>query len=417
MPESPAPPKQPVATRREKFRAYMKNFNPTAPASDAIDSGLVLEDLHNSLSRSLAARADLEPGSQQLLVGGIGSGKTTELLLAEKWLNTQAPTVSFFIDITAETDLSGLNSGALLAAFSLHLGRASLGSLEASSSVKEPPEIGNACQRIKEFAFGKVESVLTKRFREMQEDPTQSEGYVPGRLKPPIPALQRQFQDIAEPLEVLLAAFRNSSREVVVIFDGLDRLIRPENFRAIIDADFRALRELKVSVLAAAPVSILYGAGRVISEHFDRVHHLAPLTAEPQKAGLLKAVLEQRDGTHMLGSGESEKICTASGGVLRDLITLARDAGEEAYVSGSNRIRIQDVERVVQQLGTAYLRGLGPHQIRALLDLNRTRSFDLESSINMELLVTRRVLEYSPIDFRVHPALLPLITKPEARIA
>jgi hypothetical protein len=35
----------------------------------------------------------------------------------------------------------------------------------------------------------------------------------------------------------------------------------------------------------------------------------------------------------------------------------------------------------------------------------------------MELLVTRRVLEYSPTDFRVHPALLPLITKPEARIA
>ena len=141
---------QPKAlSRRDRFREYMKRLNPTAPAREAISAGLVVGDLHGSLYQKLAARADLEPGSQQLLVGGIGSGKTTELLLAENWLSQQGNTLSVFIDISTETDLSGLNSGALLAAFGLHLLRAF--SKEQLSEVKE------AANAVKEFAVGKTE--------------------------------------------------------------------------------------------------------------------------------------------------------------------------------------------------------------------------------------------------------------------
>ena len=119
----------------------------------------------------------------------------------------------------------------------------------------------------------------------------------------------------------------------------------------------------------------------------------------------------------MLRKKEEASICTASGGVLRDLISLARDAGEEAYVSGSNWIEMPHVKRVVDQLGNSYLRGLGPAHIKALLMLDKTKSFDVNLPVNLELLATRRVLEYSATDFRVHPALLPLVIKPEAQIA
>jgi flagellar biosynthesis GTPase FlhF len=100
-----------ASQRRERFREYMRKLNPTAPARLAIDSGLVVEDLHGSLYKTLAARADLDPGSQQLLVGGTGSGKTTELLLAERWLEQQGQTLSLYSDISSETDLTSLNSG------------------------------------------------------------------------------------------------------------------------------------------------------------------------------------------------------------------------------------------------------------------------------------------------------------------
>ena len=109
--------------RRRNFRNYMKAFNPTTPARDVIAAGMVLKDLRKNLHMSLAARADLEPGSQQLIVGGIGSGKTTELLLAEQALSDQANTLPLFIDVTAETDLSVFNSGALLASFGRALSR------------------------------------------------------------------------------------------------------------------------------------------------------------------------------------------------------------------------------------------------------------------------------------------------------
>ena len=98
-------------SRRDKFRAYMQAFNPTAPAFDVIQSGLVIEDLHQSLYRNLAGRADLEPGSQQLLVGGVGSGKTTELILAQRWLASQGHVLCIYADVSADTNLSKLSSG------------------------------------------------------------------------------------------------------------------------------------------------------------------------------------------------------------------------------------------------------------------------------------------------------------------
>jgi hypothetical protein len=407
----------------------MKNLNPTAPARDVIASGLVLDDLRQSLYCKLAARADLEPGSQQLLVGGIGSGKTTELLLAEKWLNAQGNTLSFFIDISAETDLSHLNSGALLAAFGLHLVRAfRQEQLQATFPAEQLGEVKRAANTIKEFSSGKTESRWVEDYDDSYYGPPPEDygppepGHyitvrVPGKLQPPFPALQRDIQEIREPLEIFLTVARKSFSDVVVIFDGLDRLIGPETFWTVAHQDLRALRRLQVSVLAAAPLSILFGTGRQVSENFDRVHHVQTLATEPEKVGILRTVLEQRGATELLGPEQVERVCAASGGVLRDLIALARDAGEEAYVSGSSNVRMENVEKAVHQLGAGYHRGLGPSQLKALSALNKTGSFDPNSSINTELLVTRRVLEYSSTDFRVHPALLPLIAKPEARIA
>ena len=84
--------------------------------------------------------------------------------------------------------------------------------------------------------------------------------------------------------------------------------------------------------------------------------------------------------------GRADSICHYSGGVLRDLISLARDAGEEAYVSDREFITVADIEKVVHQLGTGYLRGLGPEAIQTLLQLERSKSFDVNLPANVELL-------------------------------
>src|SRR5258708_25602243 len=146
--------------RRRKFRNYMRAFNPTAPARDVIAAGLVLEDLQKNLHLSLAARADLEPGSQQLIVGGIGSGKTTELLFAEQSLTKQASTLPLFIDVTAETDLSGFNSGALLASFGLHLARAIANKPMSEVNETDRRLVQSSYSKLVEFGFGKTEHIF-----------------------------------------------------------------------------------------------------------------------------------------------------------------------------------------------------------------------------------------------------------------
>src|ERR1035438_2475994 len=107
--------------RRERYRALMARFNPTVSPALAIESGLVVTDSQRSVFETLAARADIEPGSQQILVGGIGSGKTTELLLARQWLAATGRYRPFQIDVSSYTDLSKLTSGALLASLGIHL--------------------------------------------------------------------------------------------------------------------------------------------------------------------------------------------------------------------------------------------------------------------------------------------------------
>jgi hypothetical protein len=420
---------QPVSprgtTRRDRYRTYMRSFNPTAAAQDVIAAGLVYEGLHRMLFRNLAGRADLEPGSQQLLIGGIGSGKTTELLLAARWFATHGDGLALYIDITSETDLSGVNSGSLVASFGVHLARRM--SRHAEVHVENLKAVKDS---VLAYAYGKQEKVWVSEDDEANWDPPDDDdegenpgGYftirqIPGKLNPPLAVLRRDIRDIRKPLEQLLNAARTIYKDIVVIFDGLDRLLSPEKFWNVAHQDLRLFRELKISTLATAPLSVLFGGGvgHSVSDQFDRVHHISAVTADPED-GFLQAVLKQRGGYELLSKRDADLVCHYSGGVLRDLISIARDVAEEAYISGHDSVTLQDVEKVVQQLGTGYLRGLGPDAIKTLLNLEESGAFQIDRPTNIELLVTRRVLEYSSTDFRVHPALLSVIPRQEPKRA
>ena len=343
--------------------------------------------------------------------------------MAEKWLEEQGQTLCLYIDISSETDLSGLNSGALLAGFGLHLTKAFSNMEEDALVDADKTALKKARSDIEGFAFGTTTSVwVPHKFStiDLVQSVQVSMGHyetksVPGKLPPPFPALPRDIQAIRGPLEAFITAVQARSLDIVAIFDGLDRLPSPDRFWTVVDQDFRALRQMRVGVMAAAPQSVLYGQGRAVSAHFDRVHQIRALSTEPDKSGYLKSVISRRGGTDLLGKDVLQLICGSSGGVLRDLITLARDAGEAAYIEGAEEILLPHASAAIKQLGESYLRGLGPEQIAILRRLKKERSFDVASSPNVELLVTGRVLEYSATDFRVHPALEPLLPKPESK--
>ena len=413
-----------LTERREKFREYMRKLNPVAPARTTIAEGLIL-DLHGSLFKTIAVRADLDPGSQQLLVGGIGSGKTTELLMAEQWLKGEGQTLPLYIDISSETDLAGLNSGALLAGFGLHLYRLiSNSGFSQKADSNEKKELQKAQELIWEFAYGKTTHDWfydedDNEHPNDYEDHDEPPGYmvettVPGKLRPIFPALNRDIQSILDPLEKLVKFVKARSLDVVLMFDGLDRLITPDKFWDVVYQDFRALKQMRVAVIASAPLSVLYGKGRSISDHFDRIHTIPTLSSDPENNDYLKSVLTHRGANDLLDIEREELVCRFSGGVLRDLITLARDAGEAAYIEGSDNVLSTHVYSAANHLGESYRRGLETGQIKKLQGLAAMDHFDriLSPAIDTELLVTGRILQYSPTDFRVHPALAQLI-KPQ----
>ena len=54
----------------------------------------------------------------------------------------------------------------------------------------------------------------------------------------------------------------------------------------------------------------------------------------------------------------------------------------------------------------SYRRGLGPIQLEELQKIHAGGGFDIRNVQHRELLATRRLIEYSPQEFAIHPALL-----------
>src|SRR5437764_292994 len=140
-----ANPKLPIdwRSRKERFRAYMKAFNPTAPPIEPVESGLVSADLHDSIFEKIAARAEIEPGSQQVVLGGIGSGKTTELLLTQKNLLARK-LQAIYMEASRYTDLAEAGPGSLVAM----LGQELIGLTRGNDAVQ------SAAQAIRNYAAG-----------------------------------------------------------------------------------------------------------------------------------------------------------------------------------------------------------------------------------------------------------------------
>ncbi|MBI1787335.1 MAG: hypothetical protein HYR60_07270 [Acidobacteria bacterium] len=209
----------------------MKRFNPTAPTKVAIGEGLICQQAGRSVFNKLAAGADLAPGSQQLVVGGIGSGKTTELLLAGRELSAHEHTRPVYIDVAAETDLNSVNSGALLASLGLRVWS------EIVSKFEPPDELKKVYEAIKNAAYGYEKTVWEPGPEPdfNQYEPGNETDLEPGyyrtitfrgKLKPPFPALLRDVRDLGNSLSKLAAFLKTKQIELVAIFDGLDRLIK-----------------------------------------------------------------------------------------------------------------------------------------------------------------------------------------------
>jgi hypothetical protein len=394
--------------RRQIYRPFLERLNSESPWVQ----NLIVPPEHDPrdpdqppIHEAFTNTAELSRGAQMALVGGIGSGKTTELRLTLKLLKRHADATNIYVDLAELTDLNELNPGAILIAIGMELHQ------KLKKIDKERKEIKAAYQKLRELAHGKTKWVAV----DPSYDPGPDDGpdleavHTPGLLKPRFPAMNRDVTNVQSLVFEIAMPLLQSDAQITVLIDGLDRLIRPERFREFAEQDLRALREAKISVVVAAPLSLWYDKSRFLQEYFEDVKHIPAAISDPKKSDFLSRVLLRRGAAELMGEKEISEIARFSGGVLRDLITLARTSAEAAYREDQDRIGFTHVRSAIRQLGKRYLVGLGNTQRRRIQELIDDAEFSIEDPIARALVINRQVLEYfnSGRDFfAVHPALV-----------
>jgi hypothetical protein len=342
------------------------------------------------------------------LVGGIGSGKTTELLLTMDRLRRHDDAVNIFLDAAEFTDFSETNPGSMLAAIGLRL------SALIAKKFGEPPEpVQAASVKLRELALG-----TTEWYEEGVDNQEYDDGLglvpvrVPGLMKPRFPELKGRVAEVRDLLGTVLIPFLERDSQITVFIDGLDRLIEATRFREFAEQDLRAIRGMRITIIVASPLLLWYDNSRFLQDYFDVVRHIPAAVVDPKESGFLKAILKRRGADKLMSATTMGDICRFSGGVLRDLLELAQSAAQYAYRDAQNRIGRQHVRASVRQLGNRYLAGVGTPRLRLIRRLMREKQFSPNNADSRDLLVNRQVLEYSTGArdyFLVHPALVEVL--------
>jgi hypothetical protein len=337
------------------------------------------------------------------LVGGIGSGKTTELWLTAKLLKRHKDAINILIDLAEITDLNGLNPGAILIAIGMQLYRR-VKMLDKNAGVKL------AHQKLQELAQGNTKWVPADELEADQtyDGPELVPIRTPGLLKPRFPAIERQVAEVKNLVSAIALSLVESDAQITVLIDGLDRLFKPEKFREFAEQDLRALRGSQISIIVSVPLSLWFDKSRFLQDYFDDVKHIPTAISDPERSDFLNQILLRRGAADVMDENEISEMTRFSGGVLRDLITLARTSAEAAYREDKDRVDAAHVRSAIRQLGKRYRVGLGRTQRARIRRLMDNEGFSVEDPTSRELLINRQVLEYfnNGIDsFAVHPAL------------
>jgi hypothetical protein len=198
------------------------------------------------------------------------------------------------------------------------------------------------------------------------------------------------------------------------MLDGLDRMTDIQAFEQIVINDVKALSSLGVGVVLVGPLRVMYGLERTVTERFDSFHYQPWIDVRQASSDhlFLTEVLRKRVPVHAFSEPGVDEIVFASGGVLRDLLTLAQSACVEAYLGGADRVDLTEVAAAIDAFGRKHLQGLRPAELEVLQRVRTKGSFVQTSEDDLALLMTRRVLEYrnqSQLRYAVHPTIEKLL--------
>jgi hypothetical protein len=193
------------------------------------------------------------------------------------------------------------------------------------------------------------------------------------------------------------------------MLDGLDRIADLQAFEQLVDHDVKTLTSLGVGVVLVGPLRALYGLDRVLVQRFDAYHYQPWIDVSRDRAGhdFLAGVLKTR-APEAFDEAAIEPLIAGSGGVLRDVLSLAQSALVEAYMGWADGVGSHEAEDAIESFGRKHLQGLRPAELEVLQRVRTGGVFVQTSEDDLALLMTRRVLEYRTKNqprYAVHPTI------------
>lgn len=293
--------------RRQRFREWMYRVDPVGDLSGAPDT--VLLPRPRPVGQAVATSLELRPEGTHLVLGTIGSGKTTELRGAAHRLKDADPNLTVvFGDLSEVHDVGGVGTGALGLAAAWFL----------------------AAETVDPFVTRmNLRNALT--------------------VQSPL-GFQKRSPEVGA---VLREAQRRSGSGIVLFLDGFDRATDAETFRDMVRSELPLFREHRVGLVLTAPPDLTWSQSELEGAWFERIHRCGAFHPADDREFLL-AVLGHRIPGAMTPEA-ADLACAASGGVLRDLVAVARSAIEEAWVSGAGVVGEDHVLEAGLALGRALL--------------------------------------------------------------
>ncbi|HZI13652.1 MAG TPA: hypothetical protein VE153_24960 [Myxococcus sp.] len=394
----------------------MRNMDPTSDPLQAFEGGFYVPP-PEAVGRRVSTRLELEPTSNHLIIGGIGSGKTTELIQVEKTLGAVGDVLTARVDVPAVHRVDKLKPGVLIALAAAAAVDRLKGLVDLDSPAPDSETL-EALRQIDALVKGRWESQWDGDSPDYDPDDLV---WVKGIIEAPQP--RDEITKLSEALAVVKKAL---GRGFVVIFDGLDRVLDPAVFASIVREDVPAIRQAGVGLVVVGPQHVRLGEHRYVVEFFTDFHfHGASSFHAEEGVRFLEAVLLKRAGEGIFAPGMTEKLATWSGGLLRDLISLARAAGEEAYVSGTDLIERTHIDAAADRFGRNLLLSATSQMASRLKDLvprkvspGHTRPppkeqplFVVSSDLDILMLLNRLIVEIpgTPVRYIPHPTIVPLI--------
>ena len=389
-----------MSDRLKFFRRLMSAFEGASNPQRAVERGFYV-NLPNNPVGEITRRIELRPSSAHLLCGGIGSGKTTQLLLVQQTLNELEDIKAIYIDVSLIIDISDLRSGALIAIAGLEL----IKLLSDASKIK----LREYKKTIEKIAYGNERNAFLSG--QLQKLPQNIESvakeYDKGLL----------LTENHDKMEMLIQAFSNLKNvvkeeinsELVFLFDGLDRLDDSNIFEFAIN-DVLEIERMGTGAVLVSSIVTIYSRRESILKFGSFPCYLPYLdvfeSVETQK--FFSDVIDVRDPENFIDKDARIFLISKSGGVLRDLMSLCQAAIEEAYVDGSEKITEKHANQAVVTITRSKLVGITDFAIKTLRKVMNEESFSPRNFMDFELLLRGHILEYKyPRQrFGVHPILV-----------